>query len=113
MSPTLLSGATFAFRVAVERFAPALPVLILGHNHADGLSATTSFARASTARGQPACTCIVDSLPKLRLDQMRCAPDAPARFGMFPAEAKALDAETAAQEAAHDLAGDADVNEAA
>ena len=48
-----------AFRVAAARFDPAQPIWILGHNDADGLSATALFARAFAARGQETRTRIV------------------------------------------------------
>ncbi len=41
-----------AFATAIERFDRAAPVLILGHNDADGLSATALFARALEADGR-------------------------------------------------------------
>ncbi len=53
------------------------------------------------------------SLLKLRPDLLRYAPDVAARFGVFPAEAPALEAEEAALETAHDPAADPDVDEAA
>ena len=53
------------------------------------------------------------SLLKLRPDLLRYAPDVAARFGVFPAEAAALEEEEAALETDHDPAGDADVDEAA
>ncbi|WP_207415194.1 UV DNA damage repair endonuclease UvsE [Roseomonas haemaphysalidis] len=51
------------------------------------------------------------SLLKLRPDLLRYAPDVAARFGVFPAEAAALDAEEAGLEADHDPADDPDVDE--
>ena len=53
------------------------------------------------------------ALLKLRPDLLRYAPDVAARFGVYPAEAKALEAEEAALETDHDPVGDADVDEAA
>ena len=53
------------------------------------------------------------ALLKLRPDMLRYAPDVAARFGVYPAEAKALEAEEAALETDHDPVGDADVDEAA
>ena len=53
------------------------------------------------------------SLAKLRPDLLRYAPDVAARFGVFPAEAAALEAEEASLEAGHDPAADPDVDEAA
>ena len=53
------------------------------------------------------------ALLKLRPDLLRYAPDVAARFGVFPAEAKALEDEEAALEADHDPANDPDVDEAA
>ncbi len=51
------------------------------------------------------------SLLKLRPDLLRYAPDVAARFGVYPAEAEALDAEADALETEHDPAGDTDVDE--
>ncbi len=51
------------------------------------------------------------SLLKLRPDLLRYAPDVAARFGVFPAEAAALDAEADALETIHDPADDPDVDE--
>ncbi|MBE7217743.1 MAG: UV DNA damage repair endonuclease UvsE [Caulobacteraceae bacterium] len=53
------------------------------------------------------------SLLKLRPDLLRYAPDVAARFGVFPAEAAALEADEAGLEADHDPENDADVDEAA
>ena len=53
------------------------------------------------------------SLLKLRPDLLRYAPDVAARFGVFPAEAAALEQEEAGLETEHDPAGDEDVDEAA
>ena len=53
------------------------------------------------------------SLLKLRPDLLRYAPDVAARFGIYPAEAAALEAEEASLEADHDPASDQDVDEAA
>ena len=52
------------------------------------------------------------SLLKLRPDLLRCAPDVAARFGIFPAEAAALEAEEATLEADHSPANELDVDEA-
>jgi UV DNA damage endonuclease len=51
------------------------------------------------------------SLLKLRPDLLRYAPDVAARFGVFPAEAAALEDEEAALETDHDPANDPDVDE--
>jgi UV DNA damage endonuclease len=53
------------------------------------------------------------SLLKLRPDLLRYAPDVAARFGVFPKDAAALEAEEAALETADDPADDYDVDEAA
>ena len=53
------------------------------------------------------------SLLKLRPDLLRYAPDVAARFGVFPAEAKALEEEEATLVTDHDPADDPDVDEAA
>jgi len=45
------SQAAALFRGAVRTFLPGRPVWILGHNDADGLSATALFARAFAAAG--------------------------------------------------------------
>ncbi len=64
-------AAASAFRAAVGRFDPAQPVLILGHNDADGLSATALFARAFAARGQAVRTRIVGRGESAWSDEMR------------------------------------------
>jgi len=51
------------------------------------------------------------SLLKLRPDLLRYAPDVAARFGIFPAEAAAFEAEEATLEADHDPENDPDVDE--
>jgi len=51
------------------------------------------------------------SLLKLRPDLLRYAPDVAARFGVYPAETAALEAEEATLETTHDPAGDTDVDE--
>ena len=53
------------------------------------------------------------SLLKLRPDLLRYAPDVAARFGVYPAEAKALEEEEATLETEHNPADDPDVDEAA
>ncbi len=52
------------------------------------------------------------SLLKLRPDLLRYAPDVAVRFGIFPAEAAALEAEEATLEADHGPANDPDADEA-
>lgn len=60
-----------AFRRAVARFDVALPVLVLGHHDADGLSATAVFARALTASGRTVTTRIVGRGENPWSDEMR------------------------------------------
>jgi UV DNA damage endonuclease len=53
------------------------------------------------------------ALLKLRPDLLRFAPDVAARFGIFPADAEALEAQESALETTHDPVDDPDVDEAA
>ena len=51
MPPTTREAAAASFRLATQAFNLAHPVWVLGHNDADGLSATALSTRALTASG--------------------------------------------------------------
>ncbi|HEY8616507.1 hypothetical protein [Phenylobacterium sp.] len=51
--PSASAEAQDLLRAALKRFDPARPVLVLGHNDADGLSALAIFARAFECAGRP------------------------------------------------------------
>jgi len=56
---SLSSVVQQTFRMALNRFRTDAPVLILGHNDADGLSAMALLARALRRSGRPLQTRIV------------------------------------------------------